>query len=180
MNKKSRTALTRRTFVKSALVGSIAASVDLSGFPSIVPSTVFGATAPSNRINVGAIGNGRISRGHDLPGVWRYDEAQVIAVCDLDSKRAEDARALVNGFYSKKTNTSYNGVTAYTDYRALLQNKDIDAVLISTPDHWHSLENGLAERATVRIALDGDLGQRNRLPGDQVSLQTLAPRDSHP
>src|SRR5678809_1791066 len=94
----------RSTFVKSAIVGTAAATLDLSGFPSIVPSSVFGANAPSNRINIGAIGNGRISRGHDLPGVLRYDEAKVIAVCDLDSKRAEDARVLVNNFYSKKTN----------------------------------------------------------------------------
>ena len=131
--------LSRRTFVKTAIVGTAAASLDLGGFPSIVPSSVFGAHAPSNRINIGAIGNGRISRCHDLPGVWRYDEAQVIAVCDLDSKRAEDARVLVNNFYSKKTNTTFNGVKVYTDYRELLQNKDIDGVLISTPDHWHAI-----------------------------------------
>src|SRR5436190_13596482 len=135
---KKKSGVSRRTFVKSALVGTVAASVDF-GFPSIVPSSVFGATAPSNRINIGAIGNGRISRGHDLPGVLRYDEAKVIAVCDLDSKRAEDARVLVNTFYSKKTNTAYDGVKAYTDYRELLNNKDIDGVLISTPDHWHSI-----------------------------------------
>src|SRR5215510_1803239 len=139
MKNKHRSDVSRRTFVKSALVGTIAASVDLGGFPSIVPSSVFGASAPSNRINIGAIGNGRISRGHDLPGVWRYDEARIMAVCDLDSHRAEDARVLVNDYYSKKTGATYNGVTVYTDYRQLLQNKDIDGVLISTPDHWHSI-----------------------------------------
>src|ERR1051325_259695 len=78
----SKRSVSRRTFVKTALVGTAVASLDLGGFPSIVPSSVFGAHAPSNRVNIGAIGNGRISRGHDLPGVWRYDEAQVIAVCD--------------------------------------------------------------------------------------------------
>jgi hypothetical protein len=122
MKNKHQSGVSRRTFVKSALVGTVAASVDLGGFPSIVPSSVFGATAPSNRINIGAIGNGRISRGHDLPGVWRYDEARIMAVCDLDSHRAEDARVLVNDYYSKKTGTTYNGVTVYTDYRQLLQN----------------------------------------------------------
>src|SRR5678816_2333346 len=100
----------RRTFVKSAIVGTAAATLDLSGFPSIVPSSVFGATSPSNRINVGAIGNGRISRGHDLPGVWRYDDAQIVAVCDLDSHRAEEAKVLVDNFYSKKTGTAFDGV----------------------------------------------------------------------
>lgn len=47
-------------------------------------------------INIGAIGTGRISRVHDLPGVWRYPDAQITAVCDLDSKRVEDAKTLVN------------------------------------------------------------------------------------
>src|SRR5215510_14356859 len=115
MTNKHRSGVSRRTFVKSSLIGGVAASIDLSGFPSIVPSSVFGAHAPSNRINVAAIGNGRISRGHDLPGVWRYDEAHIMAVCDLDSKRAEDARVLVNQYYSKQTNNAYDGVKVYTD-----------------------------------------------------------------
>src|SRR6476659_9609290 len=139
MGKERSVQLTRRGFLNRSIKGAIASTLALRGFPDIVPASVLGAHAPSNRINVGAIGNGRISRGHDLPGVWRYDEARVMAVCDLDSKRAEDAKALVNDYYSKKTNTAYKGVTTYTDYRELLQNKDIDGVLISTPDHWHSI-----------------------------------------
>ncbi len=137
--KTKKNGVSRRSFVKTAVVGTVASSiVGSSGFPSIVPASVFGALAPSNRINVGAIGTGRISRGHDLPGIWRYDEARIVAVCDLDRNRAEDARKLVNGYYTKKTGTPYDGVTTYTDYRLLLQNKDIDAVVISTPDHWHA------------------------------------------
>ena len=96
-------------------------------------------TAPSNRINVGAIGTGRISRGHDLPGIWKHDQARIVAVCDLDSRRVEDAKTLVNGYYAKKTGKPYDGVTGYPDYRELLANKDVDAVVISTPDHWHAL-----------------------------------------
>ena len=110
-----------------------------AGFPAIVPASVFGATAPSNRINVGAIGTGRISRGHDLPGIWKFDHARIMAVCDLDSRRMEDAKTLVNGYYAKKTGQPYDGVTGYLDYQELLQNKDVDAVVISTPDHWHAL-----------------------------------------
>src|SRR4249920_2696637 len=127
---KKKSGVSRRTFVKSAVVGTVAASIDF-GFPSIVPSSVFGATAPSNRINIGAIGNGRISRIHDLPGVWRFDQAQVMAVCDLDTRRAADAKVLVNDFYTKKTGKPYDGVTVYHDYHELIKNKDIDAVIIS-------------------------------------------------
>lgn len=126
----------RRKFLDLTAKG-VAASA-LIGIPSIVPSTVFGKNAPSNRINVGAIGTGRISRGHDIPGAWQYDNAQIMAVCDVDANRAEDAKKLVNGYYSKKSGKEYDGVKVYGDYRELLANKDIDAVLVSTPDHWHA------------------------------------------
>jgi predicted dehydrogenase len=139
MTKNHANKVSRRGFIKGAVTGGLASSIFRPGFPSIVPASVFGSLAPSNRINVGAIGTGRISRGHDLPGVLRYESATVIAVCDLDSKRVEDAKKLVNDFYSKKTGKPYDGVTGYANYRELLKNKDLDAVIISTPDHWHAL-----------------------------------------
>jgi predicted dehydrogenase len=123
---------TRRNFLK---LGAAAAL----GFPSIVPSSVFGQTAPSNRINVGAIGVGRISRGHDLPGIWQFEHARIMAVCDLDAKRVEAGKTLINGYYSKKTGKPYDGVTGYHNYHDLLANRDIDAVVISTPDHQHAI-----------------------------------------
>src|SRR4029453_8047030 len=91
----------RRDFLTTA-AKTLATTSVISGFPSIVPSSVLGAFAPSNRINIGAIGNGRISRGHDLPGLWKHDAARIMAVCDLDSRRVDDARTLVNGYYTKK------------------------------------------------------------------------------
>ena len=81
--KKNKTS--RREFMKTTAKGAVATSI-IAGFPSIVPSSVFGKSSPGNRINVGAIGAGRISRVHDLPGIWKYDNARIIAVCDLDSK----------------------------------------------------------------------------------------------
>ena len=131
--------VSRREFIKTTIKGAITSSVAISGFPAIVPATVFGDKAPSNRINVGAIGTGRISRGHDLPGIWRHDSARIIAVCDLDARRVEDAKRLVNDYYGKKSGKAYEGVTGYADYRELLSNKDIDGVVVSTPDHWHAL-----------------------------------------
>ncbi len=145
-------AISRRRFLKTAGSG-LAATTVVTAFPAIVPSSVFGANAPSNRINVGAIGAGRISRGHDMPGVWKYDQARIMAVADLDSKRLEDAKRLVNGYYAKKTGKPYDGVTGYADYRDLLANKDVDAVLISTPDHWHALITIAAVRAGKDVYL---------------------------
>src|SRR5260370_1731537 len=114
---------TRRDFLATAGKGLL-----LAGFPAIVPASVFGVNAPSNRINVGAIGTGRISRGHDLPGIWRHEVARIIAVCDLDSKRVQDAVTLVNGFYTQKTGKPFSGVTPYGQYLQLLANKEVDAL----------------------------------------------------
>jgi len=132
------TSISRRDFLDLATKTTLASSALVCGFPTIVPASVFGRHAPSNRINIGAIGTGRISRGHDMPGVWQYDNARIMAVCDVDSKRADEAKQLVNEVYAKKTGKAYDGVRVYTDYRELLNNKDIDAVLVSTPDHWHA------------------------------------------
>ena len=144
--------VSRRDFLRATGSGFVASSVAAS-FPAIVPSSVFGANAPSNRINIGAIGTGRISRGHDLPGVWKYDQARIMAVSDLDSRRLEDARRLVNDYYAKKTGKPYDGVTGYADYRDLLANRDVDAVIISTPDHWHALITIAAVRAGKDVYL---------------------------
>jgi len=136
---------TRRTFLKT--------SAALAGFPAIVPSSVFGQNAPSNRINVGAIGVGRISRAHDLPGIWQHDIARIMAVCDLDSKRVELGKQLINSHYAEKGGKPYDGVTGYSSHHELLANKDIDAVVISTPDHQHALCAAAAVRAGKDVYL---------------------------
>ena len=129
---------TRRKFIQSSFAGAVAA-----GFPAIVPSSVFGATAPSNRINIGAIGVGRISRGHDMPGVLQFTgvagrDNRIVAVCDLSAERVELGKQFVNDAYTKKLGKPYTGTRGYSDSRELLADKEIDAVLISTPDHQHA------------------------------------------
>ena len=150
ISNEQRTQPSRRKFLGDA-IKTAAGTAFIAGFPSIVPSSVFGKNAPSNRINVAAIGTGRISRIHDLPGVWQYDFAQVMAVCDLDTKRAEEGRQLVNEYYTKREGKPFDGVKVYHDYEELLQNKDVDAVIISTPDHWHAKIGVDAARAKKHI-----------------------------
>jgi predicted dehydrogenase len=104
----------------------------------IVPASVFGQNAPSNRVMVGAIGVGRISRIHDIKETMRHDDAQVVAVCDVDIRRLGAGQQLVDDRYSEKLGKAYSGTRGYTDYRELIAAKDIDAVLISTPDHQHA------------------------------------------
>lgn len=125
----------RRDFLKNSsavMAGTII-------LPTIVPSTVFGKNAPSNKINVAQIGFGRISMGHDLAETLRYDEARIIAVADLDSNRVAKGKQFIEDYYNTKNGSKEAvNVKTYGDYREMLLNKDIDAVMISTPDHWHS------------------------------------------
>lgn len=130
---------TRRSLLKAG-VAAIAA-------PMIVPSSVFGQNAPSNRITIGAIGVGRISRIHDMHETFQYDHAQIVAVCDLDSRRVASGQRFVDEAYSKKYGRPYAGTKGYGDYREVLARKDIDAVIISTPDHQHSIPAVHAVRA---------------------------------
>jgi predicted dehydrogenase len=109
------------------------------GFPAIVPSTVFGQNAPSNRINIGVIGVGRIARGHDMAETFKYDHAQILAVCDLDSKRLALGKQLVDETYSKKYGRAWDSARPYADHHELLAAKDLDAVIIATPDHQHAI-----------------------------------------
>jgi len=107
--------------------------------PMILPFSIFGKNAPSNKINIGQIGCGRIARDHDLAETLKHSIARIIAVCDVDRNRLEDGKRLVDGYYSKLTGSDkYMDTKMYDDYREMLLNKDIDAVMISTPDHWHS------------------------------------------
>ncbi|WP_430974259.1 Gfo/Idh/MocA family protein [Sunxiuqinia rutila] len=124
----------RRHFLKNTVAGAAGTII----LPTIIPSSVLGKNAPSNKINIAQIGCGRIARSHDLAETMKYDIARVVAVCDVDRNRMADGKQLVEEFYNKKLGEKYMDVKMYEDYRELLLNKDIDAVMISTPDHWHS------------------------------------------
>src|ERR1035438_3490997 len=148
MGKMQTNGVSRRRFLKTG-IGAMAAV----GFPTIVPATFYGQFAQSKRINVGCIGAGRISRGHDMALLLPYDRARIMAVCDLDAHRVEDGKKLINDFYAKKTGQPYDGVTGYANYHELLANKDVDAVVVSTPDHWHALIGVDAVRAGKDVYL---------------------------
>ncbi len=121
---------TRRDFVRTAAVTAAVA-------PLIVPSRLFGADAPSNRIRVAHIGCGRIAQGHDMPGVAHSGLAEVVAVCDLDSRRAASGKQRIEQLY-KNAKFPLPTVEVYGDYREMVKRKDIDAVVISLPDHQHA------------------------------------------
>lgn len=89
--------------------------------------------APSDQLNIAAIGINGMGWS-DLTAALKVPGVNLVGLCDVD-KNVLDKRM---DELAKKGNTSK--VTTYSDYRKLLDNKDIDAVIIGTPDHWHALQ----------------------------------------
>ena len=134
----------RRSFVKSV---SLAAG---SVFPAIVPASVFGASAPSNRVNLAAFGVG--GRGTaDTDAVNTHPDARFVAVCDSYESRRLAAK--------QKWDKLYGGdyVKTYSNPWEVLQRNDIDAVVIATPDHWHTPLAIAAARAGKDIYVEKPL-----------------------
>src|SRR5690606_21191728 len=139
MSNSKKTNYNRRDFMKTATKGAVLGTIALSGFPTIVPASVFGKNAPSNKINIGQIGCGRIAVTHDLPETFKHESARIMAVSDVDSNRQLACKQMLEQWYAKKTGqANYLDVKTYDDYHDMLANKDIDAIIISTPDHWHA------------------------------------------
>lgn len=130
----------------------LAQSVAALGFPMIVPRSVFGAAgrpAPSERITLGCIGWGTIA-GDWTPSFLNNEKCQVISVADpmkeyghygYDGKETggrEAGRKIIDEHYSKAANKPSKVCTSYADFREMLEKEDLDAVQVSTPDHWHA------------------------------------------
>ncbi|OHB65213.1 MAG: hypothetical protein A2Y76_06045 [Planctomycetes bacterium RBG_13_60_9] len=120
----------RRTFLRQT-VAAASAGVAL---PYLVPSSALGqagTVAPSNRITLGMIGTGSHGRDMNLKTFLTLDDAQVVALCDVDRAHSQIAKEMVTKRYGTRD------CAVYSDFREVLARPDIDAVMISTPDHWH-------------------------------------------
>jgi len=166
---KNANRLTRRGFLKSSVAAAaVAALPDPLKAGLISPGF---AGAPSNRIVVGCIGVGRMGLG-DMKEILGFKQAQVVAVCDVDSKRLAHAKQLVETHYSAQSASgSYKGCAGHKDFRDLVARDDIDAVAIATPDHWHTLPAIAAAKAGKDIFLQKPLTltiQEGRVLSDTV------------
>ncbi len=140
----------RRDFLRSTAIGTIGAIT----MPDVVPSYLYSSRSPSNRINVAVIGIGRQTINPNIPQFLKSENAQVVAVCDVDKWRLTNGQKQVNDYYSQQKGFTYKGCDAYGDFREVLLRKDIDAVMIATPDHWHIPIAIEAARAGKHVSLE--------------------------
>ncbi len=127
----------RRSFLRR----SFSAASALVAVPAVVRSAALGTAgnvAASERIAVGCIGMGGHGTSWNLRSYLNQPDARVLAVCDVDGKHLKRAQAMTNKHYRNED------CAAYKDFREVIGRKDIDAVMISTPDHWHVLMSVLA------------------------------------
>ena len=147
----------RRRFLRAAA---------LSSFPLLVPGRVLGlegSTPPSERITLGFIGVGGHGLGYNLKTFLEEPDARAVAVCDVFASRRQRARETVDARYGGP------GCREFADFRELLAAPGVDAVCISTPDHWHvpisllALEAGkdvMCEKPTLTLAEGRELVNR--------------------
>lgn len=120
----------RRSFLKTAAA---------TAAPFILPSKIWAAeTKPNDQITMGFIGMGKQNR-YLLGAFLQYKECRAVAVCDVDTTRRLSAQQMVNDAYKNKPDAGSADCQAYNDFREIIARKDIDAVCIATPDHWHAI-----------------------------------------
>ena len=137
MTKDFTSPLSRRRFLKIA--GATGAAIAL---PTFIPASALGRggrPAPSERITIGVVGWGMQAPGNTNE-LMKLNDTQVIATCNIDAKHLQKSVDTINRHYNNKDCKTYH------DYRKMMARKEIDAVMIAVPDHWHELVETEAAR----------------------------------
>ncbi len=132
--------MNRRNFLRKSAVA-------VAGF-TIIPRSVLGGPnyiVPSDQINLGIIGCG--AQGRWILGPEFAKRANLIAACDCESRQLQAMQEIIEAETQKAKGKAYKGFKQYADYKELLDRKDIDGVIIATPDHWHAVQTIDACRA---------------------------------
>ena len=150
----NRHSVTRRDFLKTSAIAAGAVAL-----PHFVPASALGAggVSPSDKIVIGYWGTGSMGSGHVKAFTGKSD-VQAVAVCDVNREgtnysgnrqagREPNVKVIEDIYAKQKGVASYKGVKGYSDFREFLQHKDLDAVVIALPDHWHALAAVAAAKA---------------------------------
>ena len=129
--------LSRRSFIKSMVAAGVA--------PMVISPSLLGKNSPSNQLTLGFIGLGAHGHGYNLKSFLQEEDCRAIAVCDVNMAHQDRAQVTVNEHYGD------SNCSAISDFRELLERNDIDAVVISAPDHWHVTMAILALKAGKRV-----------------------------
>jgi len=173
----------RRSFIRRTLRGIAAFAV----LPEIIPARLLGAEAPSRKIQVAQIGCGRMGRS-DLGNILTEPLARVVAVCDVDAKRLAAGRKMAEDYYAGQGEAGAK-ITSFPDYRAVLAAPEIDAVIVTVPDHSHALLAIAAAIAgkhvyvqkPVTYSIAEAIGLRRTVEAKKIILQTGSQqRSEHP
>ena len=163
----------RRKFLSQSLTASLAFT--------IVPRFVLGGkgyTAPSDKLNIGFIGTGKQGR---ILLKYFGTKVQTVAGSDVDSRKLDLFKTTAEKLYADAAGqTDWKGITPYADFREMLQRKDIDAVVIATPDHWHAVMTVMAANAGKHVYCEKPLAHSieegramvNAIQRNKVILQT--------
>lgn len=125
---------TRRTLLRAGLAAG--------AVPLLTPAIGIASprrSAPSERVTIGFIGCGKMCNDYHIPEILRQSDTQAVAVCEVDRTRREHAKRRIDEHYAKESSRDFKGCAEYVDFREMLARKDIDAVVIATPDHWHAI-----------------------------------------
>jgi predicted dehydrogenase len=164
----------RRAFIKTSFGGA----AGLALLPSILPSRLLGAGAPGKKINIAQIGCGRMGSS-DLGNVLTEPLARVVAVCDLDSHRLNEGKKMAAQYYANQGESGVN-IRAYHDFHEVLAAPDIDAVVVTVPDHSHAYVAIAAALAgkhiyvqkPVTYSIAEAIGLRRAVEAKKITLQT--------
>jgi myo-inositol 2-dehydrogenase / D-chiro-inositol 1-dehydrogenase len=173
----------RRGFLKTV----VRSGAGLAMLPGLVPARLRGAEAPNKKIQVAQIGCGRMGR-NDLGNILTQSVARVVAVCDLDSKRLAAGKEMAENYYRDQGESAVS-VKTFHDYHELLASPEIDAVVITVPDHSHALvaiEAAIAGKPVyvqkpVTYSIAEAIGLRQAVEARKIILQTGSQqRSEHP
>ena len=168
---------TARTTRRRFLAQAITASAGAISVPYLIPGIrlwAVGSVAPSNRITVGMIGLGRQVLAYNLPFFMSQPDCEVVALCDVDRWRLEVTEERTASYYGEQKNRCPRSriVRAMLTSAKCSIGKDVDAVMISTPDHWHVPMSVLAIKAGKDVSCEKPLTRsiaEGRLLSDLVT-----------